>query len=90
MTECLNKNNNGFLSGKESACQAGNAGLISGLGRSPGEGDGNPLQYSRLESPINRGAWRATVTKNQTLLSNKENNKYIYIYIYKIINSVNI
>jgi len=69
-TECLNKNNNGFLSGKESACQAGNAALITGLGRSPGEGDGNPLQYSHLESPMNRGACWVTVTKNQTLLSN--------------------
>ena len=70
MTGCLNKNNNGFPSGKESACQAGNVGLIAGLRRSPGEGDGNPLQYSCLENPMNRGAWWATVTKNQTLLSN--------------------
>ena len=36
-------------------------GLISGLGRSPGEGNGNPLQYSCLENPRDRGAWRATV-----------------------------
>ena len=35
--------------------------LIPGLGRSPGEGNGNPLQYSRLENPMDRGAWRATV-----------------------------
>ena len=34
---------------------------IPGLGRSPGEGHGNPLQYSRLENPMDRGAWRATV-----------------------------
>ena len=39
------------LSGKESACQAGDSGLISGLGRSPGEENGNPLQYSCLEVP---------------------------------------
>ena len=37
------------------------AGLIPGLGRSPGEGNGNPLQYSCLENPMDRGAWRATV-----------------------------
>ena len=46
---------------KESACSAGDAGLIPGSGRSPGEGNGNPLQYSCLENPIDRGAWQATV-----------------------------
>ena len=39
----------------------GDAGSIPGLGRSPGEGNGNPLQYSCLESPMDRGAWQATV-----------------------------
>ena len=51
-------------------------GLIPGSGRSPGEGNGNSLQYSCLENPIDRGAWRATVyrfTKNRTRLS------YIYL-----------
>ena len=46
-------------------------GLIFGLGRSPGEGNGNPLQYSCLENPMDRGAWRATVrrvTQSQTRL----------------------
>ena len=47
--------------GKESACDAGDWGLIPGWGRSPGEGHGNPLQYSCLENPMDRGAWRATV-----------------------------
>ena len=47
--------------GKESACSAGDVGLIPGLGRSPGEGNGNPFQYSCLENPIDRGAWWATV-----------------------------
>ena len=47
--------------GKESVCNAGDAGLIPGLGRSPGEGHGNPLQCSCLENPMGRGAWRATV-----------------------------
>ena len=49
------------LSGKESACQAGDTGSISGSERSPGEGNGNPLQYSSLGNPLDRGAWRATV-----------------------------
>ena len=46
---------------KESACNAGDLGLIPGLGRSPGGGHGNPLQRSCLESPVGRGAWQATV-----------------------------
>ena len=47
--------------GKESACNAGDLGLIPGLGRPPGEGNGNPLQYSCLENPMDRRAWQATV-----------------------------
>ena len=47
--------------GKESACNAGDLGLIPGLGRSPGEGNGYPLQYSCLENPMDRRAWQATV-----------------------------
>ena len=50
-----------WLSCKESACNAGDLGLISGSGRSPGRGHGNPLQYSCLENPMDRGAWRAAV-----------------------------
>ena len=47
--------------GKESACRrAGDSGLKPGSGRSPGEGHDNPLQYSCLENPIDRGAWQAT------------------------------
>ena len=59
--------------GKESACNAGDLGSIPGLGRSPGEGNGNPLQYSSLENSMDRGAWQATVhvvTKSGTQLSN--------------------
>ena len=52
-----------WLSGKESACQVGDVGLIPGSGRSPGVGNGNLLQYSCLENPIDRGAWWATVHK---------------------------
>ena len=47
--------------GKVSVCNAGDPGLIPGLGRSPGEGYGSPLQYSCLENPMDRGAWWATV-----------------------------
>ena len=50
-----------WLGGKESACNAGDLGSIPGLGRSPGEGNANPLQYSYLENPMDRGAWWATV-----------------------------
>ena len=46
---------------KESACNAGDLGSIPGLGRSPGEGNGNPLQYSCLENPMDGGVWQATV-----------------------------
>ena len=46
---------------KESACSAGDLGLIPGSGSSPGEGSGSPLQYSCLENPMDRGAWQATV-----------------------------
>ena len=47
--------------GKESACNAGDQGSLPGSGRSPGEGNGNPLQYSCLENPVDTGAWRAPV-----------------------------
>ena len=51
----------GDSNGKESACSAGDPGPIPGSGRSPGEGNGNPLQYFCLENPRDRGAWQATV-----------------------------
>ena len=50
-----------FSDSKESTCSAGDLGSIPGSGRSPGEGNGNPLQYSCLENPMDGGAWRATV-----------------------------
>ena len=62
----------GDSDGKESACNAGDPGLIPGLGRSPGEGNGYLLQYSCLENSMDRGAWRATahgVTKSRIQLS---------------------
>ena len=46
---------------KASACNVADLGSIPGLGRSPGEGNGNPLQYSCLENPMDRGTWWATV-----------------------------
>ena len=64
-----------FLGGSEvkaSACNAGDVGSIPESGRSPGEGNGNPLQYSCLENPMDIGAWWATVhgvAKSRTRLS---------------------
>ena len=70
-----------WLSGKEATCSEGDAdeGSISGSGRSLGEGNGNPFQYSCLEKPVEGGAWWATVhgiaesdmTERQTTTTNK-------------------
>ena len=70
-----------WLSGKESTCQCGRQGSIPVWGRSPGEGNGNPLQDACLENPMDSGAWRATVhgvakrhngaTKQTTLWSHR-------------------
>jgi len=57
---------------EESACYAGDLGSIPGSGRSPGEGNDNPLQYSYLENSMDRGAWQAIVhrvSKSRTQLS---------------------
>ena len=62
----------GGSDGKASAYNVGDPGSIPGLGRSPGEGNGNPLQDPCLENPMDRGAWLATVhgvTKSRTRLS---------------------
>ena len=59
----------GGSDGKESACNAGDPGSVPGLGRYPGEGNGNILQYSCQENSMDRGAWRAIVhgvTKSHT------------------------
>ena len=67
---------------KESTCNAGDAGdvdLMPGLGRSPGEGHGNPLQYSCLKNPMDRGAWWFTVhgvAKSQTQLKKRSTKAY--------------
>ena len=65
-----------WLGGKDSACNVGDArdmGFIPGSGRYPGGGNGNPLQYSCLEYPMDRGIWWTTVhrvTQSQTQLCN--------------------
>jgi len=61
-----------ILRGKKSTYNAGDSGPVPGSGRSPEEGNGNPLRYSCLENPMHRGAWRATVhgvTKSPIQLS---------------------
>ena len=57
----LSKGAPGASDGKESACNAGDPGSIPGLGRSSGEGNGNPLQYSCLKNSMDRGAWWAII-----------------------------
>ena len=84
----------GGSDGKESACSAGDTGSIPGLGRSPGEGNGYPLQYSCLENPTDRGAWWATVhgvaksrTTERLTLSLSAIKYHLVVYItYDIIN----
>ena len=74
---------------KASACNAGDPDLIPGWGRSPGEGNGNPLQYSCLENPMDRGTWRATVhrvAKSRTRLSDFTFT-FIFIIGYQIISA---
>ena len=56
----------GSSDGKESACSAGDLGSIPGSGRFPGEGNGNPLQYSCLGNPMDRGAWWAFIVHGVT------------------------
>ena len=80
------KNLKGFPGGsdnKESTCNAGDLGLIPGWGRSPGKGNGNPLQYSCVENPMDGGAWWATVhrvAKSWTRLSNLTFNYSALLY----------
>ena len=73
----------GGSDGKASACNAGDWGSIPGSGRSPGEGYGNPLQYSYLENFMDEGAWWATVhgiAKSWKLLSN-----FTFTYVCKVL-----
>ena len=81
----------GFPGGSEvkaSASNAGDLGLIPGSGRSPGEGNGNPLQYSFLGNPMDRGAWQATVhrvAKSQTRLSDFTSSLLYVLYVQYIL-----
>ena len=74
----------GASDGKESACHAGDPGLIPGLGRSPGGGHGSPLQYSGLENPMDRGTWWATVHGLRELDVTERLNTAEYIWIDKM------
>ena len=65
--------------GKESDCNAGEPGSIPGSGRSLGRGNGNPLQYSCLGNPMDRGVWWATLVKSRTPL-----NSYPFTFMFNI------
>ena len=81
--------NRGFPSssdGKPSACNMGDHGSIPRLGRSPGEGNSNPLQYSCLENSMDRGAWWATVhgvAKSQTQLSDSHTHTHTHTHTHR-------
>ena len=67
-----------WLSGKEPACHAGDSSSISGSGRSPGGGNGNPCRYSCLGNPMDRGAWQSTfhgVSKESDMTLQLHNNR---------------
>ena len=70
-----------WLSGEKFPCQAGDVSLIPGLGRSPGEENGNPLQCSCLGNPMDRGVWQTTVhgvaKKSDRDLANKHQQNLI-------------
>ena len=75
----------GSSDSKESACNVGDLGSIPGSGRSPGEGNGNSLQYSGLENPMDRGAWLFTahgITKSRPRLSDLHTYMHTHTYPY--------
>ena len=74
----------GGSSSKESACNAGNLGLIPGSGRSPGGGHGNPLQYSCWENSMDRGAWGLTVHKVAKRLSNSYTHTHTHTHTIRL------
>ena len=73
----------GGSDGKESTCNVGDLGLIPGMGRSPEGGQGNPLLYSCLENPKDRGAWRATVHGDTTSATERSTDPMTGIHPYK-------
>ena len=80
----------GGSGGKESACDAGDPGSIAGPGRSPGGGNGNPLRYSCLENPRDRGAWQAAghrAAKSQTRLKRLSMHTHIHFNALVILKS---
>ena len=68
----------GGSEGKESVCNAGDLGSISGSGRSPGEGNGYPLQYSCLENPMDRGAWQVQSVGSQRVRHSRATNFHFF------------
>ena len=74
-------NNEGGSDGKESACKVGDLDLIPGSGRSPREGNGNPLQHSCLENSMDREAWQATVQRVRHNGSDLVHTQLIYIQL---------
>ena len=86
VTKCvMNMDFPGSSGSKESASNVGDLDSIPGLGRSPGEGNGNPLQYSYLENPMDRGAWWATV-RGITELDTTEQLNTTHVYDERICN----
>ena len=74
----------GGSDGKESACNVGDRGLIPWLGRSPGEWNGNPLQYSCLENSMDRGTWQAIVHGVAESDTTKQVSLSHYMFIHSI------
>ena len=72
----------GGLDSKESACNIGDTGSIPGSGRSPGEWNGNPLHYSCLVNPMDRGTWQATVHGSQRVGHNWVTNTVTFFHLY--------
>ena len=74
----------GGSDGKESACNTGDLGSVPGLGRSPGEGNGYPFQYSCLGNPMDRAAWQAIVHEMDMTWQLNNNKLCIYSPIYMV------
>ena len=82
----------GGSDGKASAYNAGDPGSIPGLGRSSGEGNGNPIQYSCLENPMYRGTWRAAVhgvAESDTTQRLNTATIFIHVHVLPLLENVN-
>ena len=71
----------GGSAGRESTYNSGDPGSIAGSGRSPGEGNGNPLQYSCLENPMDRGDWRLQSMRSQRVTHTSERLTHKILYL---------